>query len=246
MLAKFINNAREDSLTASIFSHLLHLPSEVFWSILSNACPSAKFPTYPGEPKSIHAWPNWNSFGTKNTHRVIPDLVIEFHDFDLIIEVKRWDIPMQDKEQWKSEFKAYTNEYGEKKRKVKMIALGGILSSEDKELEHNWQSNDASGRAKGNDSHTFICPVYMCQWSTVLHECECLKRKLKEDNKNNPSSRTYADIRILNDLKALFETHGYAALRWFDDFDFKPYLLDTSVDSYQQFFRNSIFQFQSS
>ena len=102
MLEKFIKKPCEDSLTASVFSHLLHLPIEDFWRILQNACFSDRFPDNPGEPICIHAWPQWNASGTCNSERVIPDLVIGFCAFDLIIEAKRWDVAMQDRGQWES------------------------------------------------------------------------------------------------------------------------------------------------
>lgn len=245
MLAKFIDNAREDSLTASVFSHLLHLPIEDFWRILQKACFSDKFPDNPGEPICIHAWPNWSALGTRNSDRVIPDLVIEFRPFDLIVEAKRWDVAMQDRDQWKSELKAYTNEYGAKKREVKMIALGGIHSHKDDNLECEWSSNDANELTGNKDKHTFKCPVYMCQWSTLLHACQNLKRQYVDKNETNQTSRAFADVRILDDLIALFATHGFVVLRWFDDFDFKPSLLGPSVDSDQQYFQNVSLIFQS-
>ena len=237
MLEKFIGKPCEDSLTASVFSHLLHLPIEDFWRILQMACFSDKFPDNPGEPICIHAWPKWSALGTRNSERVIPDLVIEFHAFDLIVEAKRWDVPMQDEDQWNSELIAYTNEYGAKKHEVRMIALGGIHSHKDHNLEYEWSSNDASELPDNKDKHTFKCPVYMCQWSTLLHACQKLKRKYEEKNKTNPTSRTSADMRILDDLIAFFATHGFTALQWFEDFDFKPNLLDAWADSDQQFFQ---------
>ena len=227
MLAKFIDNAREDSLTAAVFSHLLHLPSEVFWQILRKACYTESLPDNPGEPKLI-PWPNWRLEGTVNSDRVIPDLFIRFHHFDLIVEAKRWDNDMQGLDQWKRELSAYTNEYGKEKREVRLLALGGIHSEEDQEISY----------------HAVSCPVHMCRWRRVLLECQRLKRELEEANIINPSSRTSADIRILDDLIALFATHGFMTLRWFDDFDFASNLLDDLVDSDQQYFRNVSLKFQ--
>src|ERR1039457_6549433 len=100
MLSKFINNAREDSLTAAVFSHLLHLPSEAFWRILSRACYTESLPDYPGEPLILNAWPNWNAAGTDNSNRVIPDLFMRFNAFDLIIEAKIKDDGTQYRSQW--------------------------------------------------------------------------------------------------------------------------------------------------
>jgi len=224
MLEKFIDNAREDSLTAAVFSHLLHLPSETFWEILREACYTNYLPEYPGDPELI-SWPNWNSEGTENTDRVIPDLFMRFKAFDLIIEAKIKDDGTQDRLQWERELIAYANEYG-KEKPVRMIALGGI------HLENDDRLTDPVN-----------CPVHMCRWSSVLLECQRLKREL-EANKHTATSRTSADIRILTDLMAFFAAHGYPALQWFDDFDFKSNLLGASVDSDQQYFRNISLKFQ--
>ena len=227
MLERYINNARENSLTAAVFSHLLHLPSEMFWQILCKGCYTKNLPDYPGEPELIW-WPSWDAKETGNPVRVEPDLFMRFSSFDLIIEAKRWDNGMQDTDQWTRELIAYTNVYGKDKRSVRMIALGGIHSENDGEVQHE----------------SVVCPVHMCRWSGLLHKCQCLKIELEKTNHNNPSSRVYAYIRILNDLTAFFEVHGFPALKWFLDFDFKSNLLDDTVESDRQYFQNISNQFQ--
>src|ERR1039458_6857618 len=233
MLAKVRDNAREDSLTAAVFSHLLHLPCEVFWQIRSQACYTKSLPENPGEPQIIHPWPKWNPDGTEtNNTYVEPDVFICFASFDLIIEAKRGDNDMQDPKQWKRELIAYTNEYGKDKREVRMLALGGI---------HSEKENDE----KLPPFKSFDCTVHKCRWSTVLLECQRLKIKYDEKNKTNPTSRASADVRILDDLIALFATHGFVVLRWFADFNFKLNLLEASANSDQQYFQNISLQFQS-
>lgn len=239
MLWKFIDNPREDSLTAAIFGHLLHLPNEIFWQILKDACSSCDFPEHPGELLSVHGWPNWNAAGTTNTNRVIPDLIIEFKDFDLIIEAKRWDSPMQNINQWYNQFIAYTNEYG-MKREVKMLAIGGIHSHQSESLTHpHWKIEDESEC----DSNGFTCRVYMCQWSSLLLACQRLRRQLR--TKDHTCSRNAADIRILSDLIGFFVRHGFKPIRWFPDFNFETHLLDDGVDSYQQILRKRMNTFQT-
>lgn len=234
MIAKFIDRPREDSLTAAVFGHLLHLPMEQCWLILRDACPSSQFPKFPGEPLAIHAWPCWSAEGTDNTHRVVPDLVIEFKAFDLIVEAKRWDKSMQDENQWKRQLRAYVTEYGSKKRAVKMLALGGIHTHQDDELEEVWNPD-------AHNAYSFICPVFMCQWSSVLLACQRLKRKLLQGPKA-PSSQTLADVRILDDLTSLFVRHGFTPLRWFADFSFSSNLLSSSADSERHQFRETSHQ----
>lgn len=247
MLEKFIDKACEDSLTAAVFSHLLHLPSKLFWRILSEACCTANPGDYPGEPLIFNFRPKWNPAGTKpNNTYVEPDIFIHFAGFDLIIEAKIAKAGTQSRDQWQKELIAYTNEYGKDKRSVRMIALGGIHSEDDVPLTHTLRESATESGSVSGDSHQFNCPVHMCQWSTVLLQCQRLKRELEEANTINPSSQTYAHIRVLNDLRLFFEAHGYQALKWFDDFKFKSNLLDDSVESDQQYFRNISLQFQSS
>ena len=183
-------------------------------------------------------WPKWDPKGTGNNTYIEPDVFIRFREFDLIIEAKRWDSPMQNSEQWKAELKAYINEYGARKRQVIMIALGGIQPDRDKSLRDVWRS-DTPGVA---DEHEFICPVHMCQWSSVLLACQRRKRELAEGER---SSRSLADLRILNDLTELFIRHGFAPLRWFPDFQFRPNPLSDSAAAEQQSFRNASLRFRA-
>src|SRR5579871_5883899 len=98
MLGKHINHC-EDSLTAAVFTHLLHLPVELFWQVLRNACCTDQLPKHIGEPSIVAPWPNWKATGTKNSIRVVPDLFMRFPTLDLIIEAKRADDGMQKPEQ---------------------------------------------------------------------------------------------------------------------------------------------------
>jgi hypothetical protein len=230
MLEEFISNPCENSLTASVFSHLLHLPVEIFWQILRNACYSHDLPDNPGEPQII-PWPMWDGTNTRNSQWVIPDFFMRCADFDLIIEAKRWDhVSMQNQDQWMDQLIAWHNKYKGEKRKVILLALGGIHLEKDEKLTHG----------------SFVCTVHMCRWSTLLLECQRKKRKLEEENKINPCSQTVANVRILNDLIALFALHGYPALQWFDDFDFKSNLLELGrVGDIQQYLQKIRQQFQS-
>lgn len=212
MLGKHINIC-EDSLTAAVFTHLLYLPSELFWQILRNACFTDDLPEIAGEPLSIDPWPNWDSKGTDNNNRVIPDLFIRFRSFHLIIEAKRWDSGMQYSNQWKKEVTAYYNEYGNAKVPVKMIALGGIWGMKDEEVCLN----------------EICCPVHMCKWERVLGECQRMKKEL--EGLEYKSSHTLACIRILTHLVELFACHGFSTGQWFDDFNFEKLRLSSSTIS---------------
>jgi hypothetical protein len=198
MIGKFINHC-EDSLTAAVFTHLLHLPTEVFWQILRNACYTTSLPENSGEPKCVEFWPPWNPEGTENMNRVIPDLFIRFASFDLIIESKREDEWQQYRGQWENEVTAYGNEYGSENVPVRMIALGGI-----------WDTKDEIVTTKSNS-----CPVHMCKWTRVLDECKRMRKDL--ERLKYPSSQTQAHVRTLTHLIDLFAWHGFQTGEWFAD-----------------------------
>ena len=221
----------EDSHTASVFTHLLHLPTEVFWAILRNACHTLSLPKNPGELLDVHPWPRWDATGTGNSHSVVPDLFIRFADFDLIIEAKRGDDGMQDPDQWQRELIAYGNEYGEKDRSVRMIALGGILGTEDETITHQWTAQGDSGT-----SRELVCPVHMCRWRSLLHQCQQVRREL--ERLEYPTSQTAAARRVLLDLIDLFAWHGYSTGSWFRDLEFARYRLPSSVDAHLRLFHD--------
>jgi len=208
MLGKYINHC-EDSLTASVFTHLLHLPTELFWRILRNACNDGRLPESVPEPTTVEPWPNWDPQGTRNSDRVIPDLFIRFPQLDLIIEAKRWDGRMQNQEQWKRELIAYANEFGKEERSVKMIAIGGVDPSiPNLELRHQI------------DGVTLVCPVHVCKWRALLRQC---KRVHRENSRLEfPTSHSRSHLRILEDIINLFSWHGFQAGMWFSEFAGDP------------------------
>ena len=206
MLGKFINHC-EDSLTAAVFTHLLHLPSEVFWQLLRTASYSTTLPEVAGEPLSVEFWPPWDSEGTDNSNRVIPDLFIRFKTFDLIIEAKRRDYDMQSPEQWSKELIAYLNEYPEKMIPVRMMAIGGIRNTQDDAVS----CGDVT------------CPVHMCRWTRLLDECKRMRKEL--ERLKYPASQTQAHVRTLAHVIELFACHGFQTGEWFSDLDLTSQLL---------------------
>jgi hypothetical protein len=231
MLGKHLNHC-EDSLTASVFSHLLHLPIELFWRILRAACYTTCLPEVVGEPREFDSWPKWDPAGTGNKTYIEPDLFIRFEDFDLIIEAKRWDEGMQSRNQWQNELIAYGNEYGEEVRPVKLIALGGIHTEKDDELRHTPRL--PKSHSGGPAVHELVCPVHMCRWRSLLEQCKKMLREL--DHSKSSGSYNPAYRRILNDVIDLFACHGYSTGRWFADFDFASHPLSLNVGQHRQIF----------
>jgi hypothetical protein len=208
MIAYFIDRAREDSLTASVFSHLLHLPFEIYWRILLNACHTGGLPENPGEPSVVDFWPHWDAQHTTNANFVEPDVFLRFKNFDLIIEAKRWDRGQQDRAQWQNELVGYANEYGSGKRDVMMLAIGGIHQTHEDWIEYT------STSAAGESPH-FKCTVHMCEWSRILKQCKLMERELAKAE--FPTSQSRAHHRILKDLIQLFAIHNFQAGTWYDE-----------------------------
>lgn len=229
MLGRHIKHC-EDSLTAAVFSHLLHLPAELFWQILRNACYGGeRLPAYLGEPE-VSPWPQWKAEGTSNARYVEPDLFIRFPSLDLIVEAKRWDDRMQTRTQWAAELTAYANEYGGEKRSVCLIALGGLHTEQCDELSCEWTAPAGEiGR------HRFVCVVHMCRWQGLLDQCKRRRREL--EHMDFATSHTSAEVRILDDLIDLFACHGFSTGRWFSDFEFDRYRLAASLSPHFSRFR---------
>jgi hypothetical protein len=139
---------------------------------------------------------------------VEPDVFICFKEFDLIIEAKRWDEKMQSRSQWENELQGYANEHGELRKPVRLIALGGIRSTDDDQIEAQW-----SNPAKGGKSIVIQCPVHMCRWQSLLSECRRMERELKRAS--YPSSQTHANQRILLTVISIFEAHSFLLGTWF-------------------------------
>jgi len=215
MIARFVASPCENSLTAGVFSHLLHLPFDICWGIIRSACCSANLPAYPGEPIHVDPWPIWSARDTTNSSYVEPDFFLRFAGFDLIIEAKRWDHGMQSHAQWMRELVAYGNEYGAERKEVRMLAVGGIHGINDEMLSHLWRPSTDDPNDRGGETHLFECEVHMCRWSRLLAECLRMERELKR--LETPTPQTFAHRRILSDLIAFFSSHGFQTGIWYNE-----------------------------
>jgi hypothetical protein len=184
----------EDSLTASVFDGLKYLPTEIFYSILKNAMYQDKFPKNSGELINIIFWDKWDAKDTSNSKFVEPDLLLQFDDFDIIIEAKRFDNFQQSKEQMEKEIKAYYNVFdGEKE--LFFVQLGGLYSKENED-DFCFQEKKIK--------------IVKTDWTRLLHEI------IKQRNifQNASISQTYAYCRILDDVRKAFEMHNFYEMKW--------------------------------
>ncbi|MDC0302681.1 hypothetical protein OAL23_00775 [bacterium] len=211
MLSRYIS-PQEDTLTASVFGHLLHLPVETFWQILRQACDGHELPEHCGEPLLIDPWPKWASEGTSNSRYVEPDLFLRFAEFDLIIEAKRWDGGMQSHDQWAKQLISYHNVYGanagEENQNCHYLAVGGLWSYRSERFSFQTEDGSVAGE----------CVVSKARWQGIVIQCQRLLRHLQDSP--YPTSQDRANQRLLGDLIELFAVHGFSTGRWFEDLDF--------------------------
>ncbi len=116
----------EDTITSTIFGTLLHLPDQLLWKIIREACyANSVLPKDMGELEAYKFWPQWDSRGTKNAIYVEPDVFLRFSKAVLIIEAKRSDEGGQYSGEWERELIAYENEFVSTDVPVFLISIGG-------------------------------------------------------------------------------------------------------------------------
>ncbi len=202
MIKRYLKQC-EDSLTGSVFSQLLSLPSEVFWQLLRGSCYQRNLPEVAGEPE-VQFWPRWDATGTNNSRFIEPDLFLRYSEFDLIIEAKRWDYGQQYQGQWQSQITAYQNEYGEEEKPLHYIALGGLNKEESEEV--------------ATDKHVVVTKA---RWRSLLREIRQYRCDL--ESHKHTTSQQQAHIRSCEHALELLAWHGFSTGKWYEDFDFSSF-----------------------
>jgi len=187
----------EDSLTSSVFDLLKYLPSEIFWRILKGSLYFDKLPSYYGGKVTYTFWPKWNAKDTNNSRFVEPDLFLQCHDFDIIIEAKRNNEKQQYEDQKENQLKAYFNEF-KLSKKIYYIQVGGLndLKDDDDIIINNNQ-------------------IVSCKtdWSQLLNKIVEEYYTIKDINLIQLDSYK----RIFEDLKKCLERHGYYKKSWLQE-----------------------------
>lgn len=196
----------EDSLTASVFDGLKYLPTEIFYSILKKSLYQDKLPKISGELLNIIFWDKWNAKNTSNSNFVEPDLLLQFEEFDIIIEAKRYDNFQQSKHQMENEIQAYYNVF-EGNKKLYFIQLGGLHSKDDED--------DFSYK-------NFKIKILKTDWTRLLHEVVTQYAIFQ----SSPFSQTIAYCRILDDVRKAFEMHNFYEMKWLKDIVFSAIKTD--------------------
>ncbi len=183
--------AYEDPRTSTVFDALLHLPDQLLWEILRDACyVNNVLPRHPGKLEYYGFWPKWKAQETGNARYVEPDVFLRFTGAHLIIEAKRSDEGGQEHEEWKREWIAYENTFGVTDIPVFLIAIGG---------NGNNTSKETMG-IRGKER-----TIVKCSWVN-LHE------RLLEKHKELDGS----EWRVVDSLLLACVLFGFKSFKWLD------------------------------
>lgn len=200
-----IEGVKEDSFTSSVIGLMQYLPCETFWFLLREACSdNSNLPENAGNLEVLQFWTRWDATGIEGKQYVEPDVYIQFSNFDLIIEAKRGDDGGQYQTQWEQQIRAYCNER-EGDKELFYITLGGNSNKLNDKVNLDFEKEDET-----KFIHTTI---NKCNWMGLLIEIHNLKDQLAI--MTTPIPNKYAMIRILDDLIAGFNYHGFFNIKWF-------------------------------
>lgn len=196
----------EDSLTSSVFGHLFYLPPVLLWPLLLSATPSLSGLGADQCPaiESFEFWPRWIADGTRNVSYVEPDIFLRTSSFDLLIEAKRFDYDQQDREQWQDQLRAYHNVYGQDRKRVALLAVGGISRGAEQPVPIAIEVGE-------NGVHEYN--VYACRWLNLLASTQ---EKLVAMQALGAATGQQHVTYVLNDIVDSFGLHGYATRALFD------------------------------
>ncbi|MES1936767.1 hypothetical protein C27AD_10476 [Salinisphaera hydrothermalis C27AD] len=121
--ARAVYRDLEDHLTAAVFARLSYLPTDVFWLVLSRALDD--MPTLFNQQPRLERITFWPRYSDGEDSYIEPDVLLEFDDFDVIVEAKRYDnTEPQTRQQVQAEIDSYRREHAKEKRVYCMLVSG--------------------------------------------------------------------------------------------------------------------------
>lgn len=208
----------EDSLTAMVFDHLKYLPAEMFWRILKRALYHDKLPSYCGELNELLFWEKWNVIGSdKNNNKryVEPDIFIQYENFDIIVEAKRYNQKQQNHNQLAEQIYGYYFNHGSAGKQLFYIQVGGLYNKED--AEDFTHKSKIKVDDEGEEIKSKNVPILKTDWTSLLNSITVEAQLLE----NIPYSNLSCHSRLLKDLINGFELFQFYNLKWLKDLKMK-------------------------
>jgi hypothetical protein len=173
----------EDLLTATVFERLGYLDDECFSSILQSLPGFAR--VAPAVFGRLEELSFWPSLKDDSGRRVEPDVLVRFSNVTILVEAKRFDgVVQQNEAQLEKQRNAAERSLELSDRPFIQLALGG-----------NASDSSTSGHAVADDH------VVRASWKDLQIVCFSMV------------SASPCDTRVLADIQAGFELHGFHLLR---------------------------------
>ncbi|MBI9062572.1 MAG: hypothetical protein JEZ14_11350 [Marinilabiliaceae bacterium] len=171
---------------------------------------STNLPIVAGNLEGIEFWPRWSAEGIEGRQYIEPDVFMQFCNFDLIIEAKKGDDGGQYNEQWINQIRAYCNEMKDD-RELFYITLGGNSDKLNDRVEVSYNTDEKIQK--------ITTTINKCDWMSLLIEITTLKSQLKTVSTSISSHD--AILRLLDDIIASFNYHGFYNVKWFKNLTYK-------------------------
>lgn len=182
--ARAVYRDLEDHLTAAVFARLSYLPTDVFWLILSRALDD--MPTLFDQQPRLERITFWPRYSDGEDSYIEPDVLLEFDDFDVIVEAKRYDnTEPQTRHQIQAEIDSYRREHANEKNEKRVYLM--LVSG---------NAQDDVHQLKG------IAGLVQTTWLALRHAARYARHQASEplDHKHW--------LRVLEDIEQALGLHG--------------------------------------
>jgi len=185
--------AREDLLTSTVFERFAYLSDAVQIDFIKY-CFKAAYGIAPvnfGSFESITYWPRYTHEHEDGINQVEPDLVLNFEECNIIVEVKPPDGGDQYQWQWQKEIESFLQSDNKDEKPLYFLAIGRIEDVNAKQWSKHLLQVNQFGRLKG---------IAALKWSVVteyiIYVLSTNDRIPKQEN------------RILNDILEGLSLYG--------------------------------------
>lgn len=220
--------AREDLLTSTVFERFAYLTNTTQQKILQDwfRTHHGDIPSNFGELNNINYWPSFIHQHERGQNRVEPDLILQFEECNIIIEVKPPAGGEQHFTQWEKEIVSFLQSDESQNKQLYFLAIGRINEADTKDWAKQLLEMDEFNQLKG---------VAALKWTVVVDQLVKLTNKTAEISKQ--------DNCILKDILEGLSLYGLqiSPFKW-NDFmmnSFPNIQLETHANLFNSMFASS-------
>jgi len=185
---KDLFQTREDLLTSTFFERFSYLSDDIQTSILTDWFGEEIASSF-GPLEDTQFWPSYYLKSDETLSRVEPDLLLEFHSANILVEVKPPEGGQQAKDQWIKEVQSYLECNKDSQKPLYFLAIGQIKKKD----ANNWLP-------ELRDTFPKLAGAAALNWQNVADQL----RTVSDEHLDTRS----ADLRILDDMFAGLSLYG--------------------------------------